>query len=764
MATSDRALIDFIREKRKSLPSLSGDELDVLLHEIKYQYPAAFKEIYINNSLKNINDAEQVRADLAAFFETVEKRLPQLSSEKQDASVSSEEIGQRASLYREGKTRAQEHVNKVKTASQRSRETYVHRLIENFPKQIHAVLQKEADAHALEEAKKTAEKTNVDSPEAARRLERSVVNTLAAPDEQKNEILRRLEAETREARNAFIEQQTLYQKTREALDRAQEALLTSPSPPLSAQKFIDTTASLIETSGLSAPQTVGQAERFTRVYEMGTLDASGIPLSGNNFFQTVAGSRPAEQATARLADGLFNRLTPDEQVAALREVFTKSLERVEKITTPAGQLLAESHMLKNAIRAGDERATPKSIGAAIQKTTSDLFQTFRGVDEQTLVVLEAIHAQALTGDWAAGEHTKLLFLQMMSLGGERVFHTALDKTGKWILEKGGGEVAKKIAATGAKGAVSTAIKGVLAGLGITTGPPGWLVSAATFLVTAIGERLLGAIGGGIRYFTSGAILEGAPIPITSSIMLVPVCVAAVLVVLFLSPTGAINLQINQEDQRQAALVEGLGIGGGEGIVDCLATPDNPVCKVEPCIPKGPDDCAWPTTGIITQGPFAHCVIGGEPWSTHDNMSAIDISTPYDTQVISIKPGRVVERASGCPDQPGGGDSTSFGCNGGWGNYVDISSEDGYVLRYAHLALQSMSLTHMNMPVSQGQVIGRVDNNGNSYGSHLHFGVVSGPSGILSVLPLSAADAEKVNGCNYNTNCLRSCPTIQTSIQ
>jgi murein DD-endopeptidase MepM/ murein hydrolase activator NlpD len=147
------------------------------------------------------------------------------------------------------------------------------------------------------------------------------------------------------------------------------------------------------------------------------------------------------------------------------------------------------------------------------------------------------------------------------------------------------------------------------------------------------------------------------------------------------------------------------------------------------------------------------------------MDAIDIGASYNTPVISVKPGRVTVWKSGCADQPLAGRSGSWGCNGGWGNYIEITSPDGYVIRYAHLALQSMSLTFQGKQVNQRDTIARVDNNGNSTGSHLHFEVVSGPEDIFSIVPLTQEQANAVNHCvnSSGNGCGAACPAIRTSI-
>jgi hypothetical protein len=323
-----------------------------------------------------------------------------------------------------------------------------------------------------------------------------------------------------------------------------------------------------------------------------------------------------------------------------------------------------------------------------------------------------------------------------------------------------------------EGVVKTALTAVGAFFGTTFGPVGtmvvgFLTNVVLTRVFAFGGAALGGAASAFKFIASADLLNGKSPPMSLAFMAVPVFVCIIFVMLTVKMFTYYNPRNLGEQNRLSALVTSYGLGGGMdpmGVIDCNQRPGDPLCNVEPCVMEKEGDCAWPTTGTLTQGPYAQCVIGGEKWSTHDRLNAIDISAPYGTTVISIKSGKIVAWQSTCPDQPGGGNSRSFGCNGGWGNYVDVASSDGYVLRYGHLALGSMSLTHKNMPVKQGDVIGKVDNNGNSYGSHLHFGIVTGPGGILSVLPLSPADANRVNRCALNSNCPVMCPRIYATIQ
>jgi murein DD-endopeptidase MepM/ murein hydrolase activator NlpD len=58
-------------------------------------------------------------------------------------------------------------------------------------------------------------------------------------------------------------------------------------------------------------------------------------------------------------------------------------------------------------------------------------------------------------------------------------------------------------------------------------------------------------------------------------------------------------------------------------------------------------------------------------------------------------------------------------NGGYGNYVDVTHDNGTVTRYAHLSSVAVSV---GQAVAKGDHLGGVGNTGRSTGNHLHFEV------------------------------------------
>jgi murein DD-endopeptidase MepM/ murein hydrolase activator NlpD len=97
-------------------------------------------------------------------------------------------------------------------------------------------------------------------------------------------------------------------------------------------------------------------------------------------------------------------------------------------------------------------------------------------------------------------------------------------------------------------------------------------------------------------------------------------------------------------------------------------------------------------------------------------NAVDIGTPIGTPIYAAATGQVIV-------------ARSSGWNGGYGNYIVISHDNGTQTLYAHL---SQVLVSEGGSVAQGQTIGLSGNTGDVFpaptaahpnsGAHLHFEV------------------------------------------
>ena len=117
----------------------------------------------------------------------------------------------------------------------------------------------------------------------------------------------------------------------------------------------------------------------------------------------------------------------------------------------------------------------------------------------------------------------------------------------------------------------------------------------------------------------------------------------------------------------------------------------------------------PTSGTVTSR-------FGARWGR--SHKGLDIGAPKGTPIKAVAAGTVI--------------TSSYGYNGGYGNYIVISHSNGVQTAYGHC--NSLSV-NVGQKVSQGQVIGTVGNTGNSTGNHLHLeirvnGVAQNPQNYL----------------------------------
>ncbi|MEX2486479.1 MAG: peptidoglycan DD-metalloendopeptidase family protein [Nitriliruptoraceae bacterium] len=104
---------------------------------------------------------------------------------------------------------------------------------------------------------------------------------------------------------------------------------------------------------------------------------------------------------------------------------------------------------------------------------------------------------------------------------------------------------------------------------------------------------------------------------------------------------------------------------------------------------------------------------------------VDLATSMGSGIGAAQSGTIVWRVTGCNP------TSSWGCGGGFGNYVVVDHGGGFATVYAHMEQVNVST---NQEVSAGQSLGTVGNSGNSYGPHLHFELYDG--------------GQRKNPCNY----------------
>jgi hypothetical protein len=176
-------------------------------------------------------------------------------------------------------------------------------------------------------------------------------------------------------------------------------------------------------------------------------------------------------------------------------------------------------------------------------------------------------------------------------------------------------------------------------------------------------------------------------------------------------------------------------------VNCDLHPENPRCSTTPC-DSNKQDCSWPTSGIITQGPNTTC----NSLASHYSTEAIDIAAPDGTAVYLPIGATVDEVFDGCATNSG---DIGNSCGGLYGNHIFVTTDAGYGLKFGHLEQGSIKVTE-NTHYDKATLIGRVDQTGNSTGPHLHYEYV-GAGSINSILPFT------VNRCANNVSGCQTCP-------
>lgn len=121
--------------------------------------------------------------------------------------------------------------------------------------------------------------------------------------------------------------------------------------------------------------------------------------------------------------------------------------------------------------------------------------------------------------------------------------------------------------------------------------------------------------------------------------------------------------------------------------------------------------AFSWEGYITS-PFGYRVWDDGSAEYH---KGVDFGVPHGTEELAVANGTVVKICNTCTHDYS--KNSSCGCGGGYGNYVDILTDDGkYYITYGH-----MSAVYVNVgdKIKNGQVMGAAGCTGWSTGNHLH---------------------------------------------
>ncbi len=134
-------------------------------------------------------------------------------------------------------------------------------------------------------------------------------------------------------------------------------------------------------------------------------------------------------------------------------------------------------------------------------------------------------------------------------------------------------------------------------------------------------------------------------------------------------------------------------------------------KIKLTAPKA----APPTTGVFTSG---------FEWRWGSFHDGIDIANSEGTPIYAAKKGTVIDS----------------GPQGGYGNWIRIKHDDGYITLYGHMRALHVEV---GQEVEAGDYIADMGNEGFSTGSHLHFGVYKTDTGE-AIDPMIWLTENKIN--------------------
>ena len=678
-----------------------------------------------------INIIQKVQSDFLRTTAELPDQIRQDTEKKIiDAQLAPDEITKRVDNVKEALGETYKTAESVYTTKRKHNQEFIEKLVKNYSKltpaevtALTSTIVATAETYpelSSQQVIQTAIKNVPQIPEILVRdlqKRRDVTNSVAAA--QKNDI-------------TTIEQQII------------QAVLESPEPTITIQAIQTHKEASIETPTLiKNAQTLATASSASKTFS----DGSEIDYSG--FFVNISKNGSiAEKALAPLADTVFSLFPQKAQEAVVLKVLGSSWNKeisnntfLQKTVGP----LFQSQPVQQAITKGNTLFQSSGKSAVFTRTQSffaDIFVT-------------VFHPQVSE-----------VYLQLAGVGNTQMGSSISTYYAGWLASQGATAVAKKgIKTVGGKiasKAAGTAAGKVIGGLlGSAATPVGSVIGA--FVGDIIIDKLLGGLWKGAKkafgfltldwlgklmsgQYESGSVLKD-PTFIIAGVLVGTVML--LFVIPFILPLSLGGNAVFQKTVQNSAYIQGLGTGDETGpAINCADEPNNPLCSMESCDALQ-QDCRWPTSGTITQGPYTSC--GG----THSSANAIDIGTSTGTDVYATIEGVVTDVFVGCADNEGSlGNICGYhsGIHKYLGNHIVIQGTGGYTytLTFGHLLSTSIKVTKGQM-VKPTDVVAEVDHSGSSSGPHLHFSFKdnSGQNrSINSILPFAIDHCVNgVDGCS-----------------
>jgi hypothetical protein len=609
--------------------------------------------------------------------------------------------------------------------------------------------------------------------------------------------------EEKERAKKLLEQNELATKT-----SLQEASLHGSVRPDTLKAILDSEAEKNPEKNFDLQRSIKKA-RILDVFVDNTSNERDTSTDHSSLFRALAeekGGVPFKKQTATYLDSLMDGLSPEDKENVKQHLFKKAFEKIvdnsQQLTDKVGSEAAQTIVtnLKTQLASSSELPSLHGASSIVNSVGNTVFGPTIQNDVAEMLALEnsagtllqpTAQATFAGAQATAGAETQVLVNGVFVTGKintaaieTAVVQSRLPFEFTLFASQGGRLAGASLGASGAgatTGAVGGKVAGgflrkFLAGLGIKAGATaaGSAIGGTTgaALGTTAGGpagTVIGFIGGSLvvpawNAFKKGvgAFFTGKLIPFFSDginavqsyfgnglppakkdnawLVFAGLVLFPVLIVM-----GITNNQTTA--LRGSALVTSVGGGGyipGMAI-DCEKTPNDPRCSMTACNPAI-QECRWPTTGSITQGPFTSC---GN--TSHRAANAIDIGAVVGTDVYATTTGTVTSVYVGCTDNTG---FIGSSCGGGYGNSITIKTNAGYTLKFGHLSQGSICVSVGQTITNPNTVIAEVDQNGNSSGSHLHFELI-GSVGINSILPVA------VGHCANGTP---GCPPCNTTTQ
>lgn len=686
---------------------------------------------------------------------SIEAAPPQFQAEKPDSPLLPKEV-----LERAGALRSSEKIVAGVVAQQQKnvtllRKTFIERLVANWiarsQSEIEAVaLDESAIIHKLE----SLSDEQLVGPNAMRAIETVFAGVPAATAANERVI--------RDAVNAAAnEKRELARGTRalSAVGEIPKALYPRAGSP-NLERFAAIATSIITSSDLPPGAAINRADALSRVAEAvvdpgaGRGDDGIIPVK---FFTAIA-QGPAQKLIAGVADVLFARLSPLARQDVIRATFSRALEqalaKTDGLTTRLGKDFVDSELFQLIMdgtkkefarapsgRSGAGRArgalddifsailvgpittplltTPRetilayfellALNARLPKNTPSLLPG--RLEAAALLLL----ATASTGGVApaGGAATSVLTARATSLtkqlpSWERFYLMMLSFVSPATAVGGRASSGINLPAFGspAGGGLGGAIAGALSWVGLG------LVGGAM----RTGGGLIGLLFGGAMPSLFGRRTEKTSFWDDTPLM-IAVFVGAAIVLLFIFPTFLNFLQTKKTAENAALLVASAQISAGGPYDETFPEYGGP-------FPDGPTSITSCAVNYkhLTQTPFD---AGGI--KTHLNTCAYDFDAPQHNSVRAVHSGYIAAVRFDIPDNKK--------IRGSYGNYVLVAGKTAggqvFYSRYAHLAQNNPGSLVVGRPIGANDLVGEIDNTGNTTGPHLHLEFLNENQGYVT---------------------------------